>query len=63
MTKKEIPNEIHEDYQEMETTIYYLKGQANYIQKEESNQFFKKCIFQVQDEDFKLSKGKISEEE
>ncbi len=47
----------------METTIYYLKGQANYIQKEESNQFFKKCIFQVQDEDFKLSKGKISEEE
>ena len=32
----------HEDYQEMECHLYYLKGQANYIQKEESNQILQR---------------------
>ena len=32
----------HEDYQEMECHLYYLKGQANYIQKEESNQIIQR---------------------
>ena len=39
----------HEDYQEMECHLYYLKGLANYIQKEESNQILQsmnndKCL-------------------
>jgi hypothetical protein len=32
----------HEDYQEMECHLYYLKGQENYIQKEESNQILQR---------------------
>jgi hypothetical protein len=46
LTKKEIPNEIHEDYQEMESKIYYLKDQASKLYpKKESNQIFQKWIF------------------
>ena len=60
--KKEIINENHEDYNEIECQLYYLKGFSSYTQKEETNQIFQKMNFNNCQKDI-ISKKEISIDE
>ena len=60
--KKEIINENHEDYNEIECQLYYFKGFSSYTQKEETNQIFQKMNFNNCQKDI-ISKKEISIDE